>query len=88
MRTFEEFAKQVRESCEQQAKRKGYTDKDIDQENKLATITQLIGIQAQHGIGEIIYKAVEYIKAPREVLLVKIAGWAYILWRVAPAAKE
>jgi hypothetical protein len=81
MRTFEEFSKQVRESVDQQAKRKGYTEKNIDEENKLAAITKLMGIQAQHGAGEIVYKITEYLKNPREVLLIKIAGWCYILWR-------
>jgi len=81
MRTFDEFAKQVRESVDAHAKRKGYTENDLDGENKLAAITGLLGIRAQHGVGEIIYKATEYLKNPREVLLVKIAGWAYILWK-------
>jgi len=41
----------------------------------------LLGIAAPHGIGEIIYKCAEFLKTPRKVLLVKIAGWAFILWR-------
>jgi hypothetical protein len=81
MRTFEKFFEQVRESVDSQAKRKGYTEKNIDEENRLAAIMKLLGIQVPHGIGEIIYKVTEYLKNPREVLLVKIAGWCYILWR-------
>jgi len=44
----------------------------------------MLGIHDAHGIGEIIYKASEYLKAPtetRKLLLTKIAGWAFILWR-------
>jgi hypothetical protein len=80
MRAFEDFAKLVRDSVEGQAKRKGYTDNDTGGDNKLAQITQILGIGDAHGIGEIIYKATEYLKNPREVLLIKIAGWCYILW--------
>lgn len=80
-KTFDIFAREVRESCELHAKRKGYTEKGIDDENRLATIMQLLGIQVPHGIGEILYKTVEYLKNPREILLIKISGWCYILWR-------
>ena len=81
MRTFEEYAALVLDSCESQAKRKGYTDNDIGGDNKLAQVTAILGIGRAHGIGEIIYKAVEYLKNPREVLLIKISGWCFILWR-------
>lgn len=81
MRTFEEFSKLVRDSVDGQAKRKGYTENGVEGENKLAEISRLLGITAAHGIGEIVYKAAEYLKNPREVLLIKISGWAYILWK-------
>lgn len=80
-RTLDGFFALVRDSVEGQAKRKGYTDNDIDGPNKLADITKLIGIQTAHGVGECIYKLVEYLKNPREVLLVKVGGWMYILWK-------
>lgn len=81
MRTFEEFSKQVRESCELHARRKGYTESDVDGPNRALQITSIAGISTAHGIGEIIYKALEYLKSPRELLLVKMAGWCYIIWR-------
>ncbi len=80
-RTLENYFTAVRDSVEGQAKRKGYTDHDLDGPNKLAEITKLIGIQRAHAVGECVYKLVEYLKNPREVLLVKISGWCYILWR-------
>lgn len=81
MRTFEEFQKQVRESCESHAQRKGYTTSDVNGENQLLRVAVALGIHDQHSIGEIVYKCAEYLKAPRDLLLIKIAGWAYIIWK-------
>jgi hypothetical protein len=50
----------------------------------LSEVAKLLHLEPQHGIGEIVYKCAEYLKNPREVLLVKIAGWSYILWREMP----
>lgn len=81
-KTFDAFMGQVRDSCEGQAKRKNYyREGDIESPNQLSDVSNLLGLEPQHGIGEIVYKCAEYLKNPREVLLVKIAGWAYILWR-------
>ena len=81
MRTFDEFAKAVRDSCEGHAKRKGYTTSDADGDNQLITVATAMGFHEAHSIGEIVYKCAEYLKAPRDVLLIKIAGWAYVVWR-------
>lgn len=86
-RTFEEFAAAVKDSCEGQANRKGYTASTIDGPNQLCEVGQLMNFEPQHGIGEIVFKCREYLVNPREVLLVKIAGWAYILWRSGKHAK-
>lgn len=80
-RTFEQFMQAVRDSCEAYAQKKGYTVEDVNGSNQLLDITRALGINNQHGIAEIIYKCVEFLKEPREVLLVKIAGWSYILWK-------
>lgn len=79
--SFETFAAAVRDSCEGQAKRKGYTDSDANGPNQLAEVGRLLNFEPEHGIGEIVYKCAEYLRNPREVLLVKIAGWAFILWK-------
>lgn len=82
--SFEAFAKAVKESCSTHANRKNYTDNDIDGKNKMAEITKMLGINREHGIAEIIYKAAEYLRTPRRVLLEKISGWAFIVWRDTP----
>lgn len=82
--TFSDFVAAVKDSCEGHARRKNYTNEGVDGENQLLKVCTMLGIHDQHAIGEIIYKAVEYLKAPantKKVLLEKIAGWAYILWR-------
>jgi len=64
-KTFAAFAAAVRASCEEHAQRKNYTNSNVDGDC----------------IAEIVTKAIEYLKTPRRVLLEKIAGWAFILWR-------
>lgn len=86
-RTFAAFIKLVKESLEEHAARKGYNKKSIDSENPLYESEVAIGSEPGHTIGEIRYKAAEYIEEPREVLPVKIAGWAYLLWRFTPQMK-
>lgn len=80
-KSFEVFAESVRDSCDGQARRKGYTQNDVNGPNQLSEVGRLLNFEPQHGIGEIVYKCAEYLRNPREVLLIKIAGWAYILWR-------
>ena len=79
-RRFEEFLEAVRDSVEAQAKRKNYSENGVAGENKLSEVGRLLEFEPQHGIGEIVYKCAEYLKNPREVLLIKIAGWAGVLW--------
>jgi hypothetical protein len=87
-RTFEQFMQAVRESCEKHAQRKGYTDGGIDGPNQLLGVCSALGIHHQHSIGEIIYKAAEFLRTPRPVLLEKISGWAWMIWRTMPAEEE
>jgi hypothetical protein len=81
---FEEFTKAVRDSVEQHALRKNYTVNDANGSNQLADICKRLEIHEEHGVGEIIYKAAEFLKAPKEtkkLLCTKIAGWAFVLYR-------
>ncbi|MCU1305208.1 MAG: hypothetical protein JWQ87_5492 [Candidatus Sulfotelmatobacter sp.] len=83
-KTFVEFSAAVKDSVEGHAKRKNYTTGGADDENQLLKVCTMLGIHDAHGIGEIIYKAVEYLKAPqatKKILLEKIAGWSFVLWR-------
>ena len=82
--TFETFAKNVKESCEKHARRKGYTSGGADDDNQLLNITKSLGINRQHAVAEIIYKAAEVLKSPRRVIAEKIAGWAFCLWKDLP----
>ena len=79
--SFDAFAAAVRSSVDQHAKRKNYTDGGADDKNKMIAVMVLMGIHAPHSIGEIIYKCTEYLKTPRRVLLEKVAGWAFVLWK-------
>jgi hypothetical protein len=79
--SFDAFFSAVRDSCENHAKRKNYTTNDINGPNQLFTIMQTLGINKAHSVGEIIYKCAEYLKTPRRVLMEKVAGWAWIVWR-------
>jgi hypothetical protein len=80
VKRFEDFLEAVRDSVEAQAKRKNYSENGVAGENKLSEVGRLLEFEPQHGIGEIVYKCAEYLRNPREVLLVKIAGWAGVLW--------
>lgn len=81
MRTLNDFNKLVQESLEKHAERKGYNLTGADGDNKLYEFTKHIGASGGHSMGEIIYKATEYMKDAREVLLIKIAAWAFLEWK-------
>jgi hypothetical protein len=82
--SFDAFAAAVKSSVDSHAKRKNYTDNGPDGNNKMLTVMNALGIHQHHAIGEIIYKAGEFLKTPRRVLLEKIAGWSFVLWRETP----
>jgi hypothetical protein len=83
----ETFFRLVEESLGIHAARKGYSENGPDGENVLYQFTTSIGAASGHAIGEIIYKATEYMKDPREVLLIKICGWALLEWRYGKYSK-
>ena len=80
-KTFAVFMKRVQESLEVHAARKGYSKGAVDEPNPLYEGEIAIGSEPGHSVGEIRYKAAEYMEEPREVLLEKIAGWCFLLWR-------
>lgn len=81
--SFEVFIKNVKDSLEGHAKRKGYHNGEVNGENKLAEASRKFGFSPDHELGEILYKLAEFKAAPRRVLMEKIAAWAYLLWRLA-----
>lgn len=82
--SFDAFAAAVRSSCDQHAKRKNYSDNGTDGHNRMISVMVEMGIHAPHCVGEIVYKCAEYLRTPRRVLLEKVAGWAYVLWKETP----
>jgi hypothetical protein len=78
---FSSFAAAVKDSVEGHAKRKGYRTTDVDGTNEIADFMHAQGLGQPHGVSEIIYKALEFRRSPKRVLLEKIAGWAFILWQ-------
>jgi hypothetical protein len=79
--TLDDFFNAVRSSVNDHAKRKNYTDDGADGDNKLLIVMSALGIHTPHAIGEIVYKCAEYLRCPRRVILEKIAGWAFVIWR-------
>lgn len=86
-RTMAEFFRLIDDSLGAHASRKGYSDAGADGTNKLYEFTQSIGASAGHSCGEIIYKMTEYMKEPREVLLIKAAAWAFLEWKYGSYSK-
>ena len=83
----EVFFKLVEESLGIHAARKGYSENGADGENLLYQFTASVGMSAGHSMGEVVYKATEYMKEPREVLLVKIAAWCLLEHRFGQYSK-
>lgn len=83
-RTFEQFVAEVKDSVENHAKRKNYTTGDVNDHNQLASALNELGIHHQHSIGEIVYKCAEFLKDPKPLLMIKVAGWAWIIWKYLP----
>lgn len=82
--SFDAFMSAVRSSVDDHAKRKNYSDNGPDGHNKLLVVMRELDIHKAHACGEIVYKVAEYLRAPRRVMLEKIAGWAYVIWREYP----
>ena len=87
-KTFEEFVANVKASCEQHAQRKNYSKSDVNGDNQLLSVMTTLGIHFPHAVGEIIYKCAEFLKTPRPVLMEKIAGWAWTIWRELPEEEK
>lgn len=89
-RSFKAFVQAVQDSCEGHARRKNYCAGGVDDGNQLLTFLAQYGLHEPHAIGEIIYKAVEMMKAPgptKKILCEKIAGWAWTIWKELPEEK-
>ena len=79
--TFDTFVAELREICEAAAKDKGYNNTGIDGKNDLYQFIQSISGSDSHAIGEIIYKAVRYSRKRDKKDLIKIAAWAFLIYK-------
>lgn len=79
--SLDEFFAGVRASTTGHAVRKGYTKVGPDEGDVLGVILRKMGVSQAHGIGEIVTKLVEFNVAPRRVLMEKIGGWAWCVWK-------
>lgn len=80
MNTLEEFFEGIRSSCNDHAKRKGYTNGGADKGNVAGPFLDSLGVTQSHALGEIALKLLEFKRTPRRVVAEKIAGWAWRLW--------
>jgi len=78
--TFAEFVTQVRELMDGTANAKGYNKTDVDGPNPLFSFVHEMGGNG-HALGEIVYKARRYAAKRDQTDLLKIAAWAFLLWR-------
>ncbi len=78
--SLEQFFAGIRASCNEHAKRKGYTKESADDGNVLGPAMKLFDIEAPHAIGEILAKLVEFQRTPKRHIAEKVAGWSWRLW--------
>lgn len=79
-KNWETFVKETRELLEPTASGKGYNSTGVDGKNELFEFVSGIAGPG-HALGEIVYKAVRYKNKHQEDDLLKIAAWAYLIWR-------
>jgi hypothetical protein len=81
--TFEKFVSTMHEFCGGTAAAKGYNTTGVDGHNAVYHFVQEevgMGTHA-HGLGEIIYKVLRYQRRRNPEDLVKIAAWAFLVWK-------
>lgn len=79
--SFDAFVGRVHAMLEARANHKGYHAGSADAPNRLYEFVAGLARGPGHAIGEIIYKATRYASARDPEDLVKIAAWAFLIWR-------
>lgn len=79
---FTKFIYQVSELLEHSARAKGYNTTGANGTNDLYELVNKMNNSPGHPAGEIIYKTVRYMQKKDKKDLVKIAAWAYLIWRL------
>ena len=80
-RTYQEFTAAVEELLSSSASIKGYSTAGADGRNELYEFIQTMSGGHQHALGEIVYKAKRYAAKGNSEDVLKIAAWAYLVWK-------
>lgn len=83
--SFSAFSTAVRVLVEGKAASKGYNQSGADGGNDLMEFTTKFF--PGHAGGEIVYKAIRYSRHKQKEDLLKIAAWAYLIWRYDEESK-
>ena len=78
---FEEFTTLVRDLLEPTAAAKGYSKGGANGPNPLYEFVEEVAGGPGHPLGEIIYKARRYSSLKQERDVLKIAAWAFLVWK-------
>lgn len=78
--TFAVFVAQMEAILEPTAAGKGYNTTGVDGRNDLYEFVQSFAGDG-HALGEIVYKAKRYAAKGDPTELIKIASWAFLIWR-------
>ena len=76
--TFDEFMAGARDLVEGKAIAKGYNEGGTEKNDLMEFTNKFF---PGHAGGEIVYKAIRYGRKRDKADLLKIAAWAYLLWR-------
>ena len=79
-KTYSEFVRQVADLLEPTASGKGYNTTGIDGQNQLYEFVQTFAGD-KHALGEIIYKVKRYAAKGNAEDILKVAAWAFLVWR-------
>ena len=80
-RTFQKFTGEVEQLLGGTASGKGYAAGGPNGPNPLYEFVQGLSNSSAHGLGEIVYKAQRYSSKHNQEDVLKIAAWAFLVWR-------
>jgi len=80
-RNFQDFSGAVLASLSDTAAGKGYNATGVDGENRVYAIIHAATGGHGHALGEIVYKALRYARKRDPMDLVKIAAWAFLIYK-------
>lgn len=79
--TYKVFCHKIEMMLGLTAKEKGYNTTGPDGENAVYKFIHEATGDHGHGVGEIIYKAIRYMRKRNPEDLLKLAAWSYLIWR-------